>query len=191
MESLIALSTIWQILKGKKLKFLIIYSSTDGQTKKIADFIANKIESKVESVQVISIDELHANILNDFTHIVLGASIRYGKFNSKVFKLIETELMKTSDKFTAFYSVNLTARKMGKDEPHTNAYTRKLLEKTNWKPNSIRVFAGALLYPKYGVFDKFMIKLIMKMTGGETNTSKQVEYTDWVKVEAWANELIN
>jgi hypothetical protein len=28
----------------------------------------------------------------------------------------------------------------------------------------------------------FMIRLIMKMTGGETDTSKEVVYTDWQQV---------
>jgi menaquinone-dependent protoporphyrinogen IX oxidase len=41
------------------------------------------------------------------------------------------------------------------------------------------VFAGALRYPRYRWYDRFMIRLIMKMTGGETDTSKEVVYTDW------------
>ncbi|EQL89706.1 flavodoxin domain protein [Vibrio parahaemolyticus 10290] len=38
--------------------------------------------------------------------------------------------------------------------------------------------AGApVLIPRYGWFDKMMIKFIMSMTGGETDTTKEVEYT--------------
>jgi menaquinone-dependent protoporphyrinogen oxidase len=44
------------------------------------------------------------------------------------------------------------------------------------------VFAGALRYPRYRWYDRFMIRLIMKMTGGETDTSKEVVYTDWQQV---------
>jgi menaquinone-dependent protoporphyrinogen oxidase len=35
------------------------------------------------------------------------------------------------------------------------------------------VFAGALRYPRYRWYDRFMIRLIMKMTGGETDTVKK------------------
>jgi menaquinone-dependent protoporphyrinogen oxidase len=52
------------------------------------------------------------------------------------------------------------------------------------------VFAGALLYSKYGFVDKFMIRLIMKITGGETDTSKDIEYTDWHKVDDFALKII-
>ena len=35
-----------------------------------------------------------------------------------------------------------------------------------------------------------MIRLIMKMTKGETDTTKEVEYTDWQQVEAFAAEFV-
>jgi menaquinone-dependent protoporphyrinogen oxidase len=51
------------------------------------------------------------------------------------------------------------------------------------------VFAGALRYPRYRWFDKVMIRFIMRMTGGETDTSKEVEYTDWNEVGQFAQEI--
>ncbi len=51
------------------------------------------------------------------------------------------------------------------------------------------VFAGALRYPRYRWYDRFMIRLIMKMTGGETDTSKEVVYTDWKQVANFAREV--
>lgn len=34
-----------------------------------------------------------------------------------------------------------------------------------------------------------MIRLIMKMTGGETDTRKEVVYTDWARVASFAREI--
>ena len=34
-----------------------------------------------------------------------------------------------------------------------------------------------------------MIHLIMKITNGETDTTKEIEYTDWEKVKAFAESL--
>lgn len=61
--------------------------------------------------------------------------------------------------------------------------------KSPWKPTLIGVFAGALYYPRYGWFDKTMIKFIMSMTGGETDTTKEVEYTNWEKVALFADKF--
>ncbi|WP_459515022.1 flavodoxin domain-containing protein, partial [Erwinia amylovora] len=44
-------------------------------------------------------------------------------------------------------------------------------------------------YPLYGFFDRTMIQLIMRMTKGETDTSKEVEYTDWQQVSRFAHEF--
>ncbi|WP_368073587.1 flavodoxin domain-containing protein, partial [Vibrio cholerae] len=43
------------------------------------------------------------------------------------------------------------------------------LKKSPWQPERIAVFAGALYYPRYRWFDKMMIRLIMTLTGGETD----------------------
>ena len=51
------------------------------------------------------------------------------------------------------------------------------------------MFAGALRYPRYRWFDRIMIQFIMRMTGGETDTSKEVEYTDWEKVTRFAQDF--
>ncbi len=44
----------------------------------------------------------------------------------------------------------------------------------------------ASCHPRYRWYDRFMIKLIMKMSGGETDTRKEVVYTDWEQVANFA-----
>ena len=51
------------------------------------------------------------------------------------------------------------------------------------------VFAGKIDYPKYKFFDKYAIKFIMWITNGPTDTSQSYEFTDWNKVEAFAENL--
>ncbi|MGC9492492.1 flavodoxin domain-containing protein, partial [Vibrio genomosp. F10] len=50
-------------------------------------------------------------------------------------------------------------------------------------------FAGALYYPRYKWIDRVMIRFIMKLTGGETDTTKEVEYTNWSKVSIFAKKF--
>jgi len=81
------------------------------------------------------------------------------------------------------------ARKPEKSSPQTNSYTRKFLMNSPWQPDRCAVFAGALRYPRYTWYDRIMIRLIMKMTGGETDTRKEVVYTDWSRVSEFAREI--
>ncbi len=167
---------------------LIIYSSTDGQTKAICERIKNFTKNN-ESIKLVSLKEATNINLQSFENIIIGASIRYGKHNKDLYKFINNNKVILEKKKSAFFSVNVVARKPKKNTPETNPYMQKFLKISNWKPNKLAVFAGKVDYLKYGFFDKYIIKLIMFITKGPTDTSKAYEFTDWSKVEDFSKEL--
>lgn len=167
---------------------LIIYSSTDGQTKIICEKIKNFSKNN-ESVKLISLEEANDFNLQSYENIIIGASIRYGKHNKNLYKFISSNKETLEKKRSAFFSVNVVARKPEKNTPETNPYMKKFLKISNWKPDKLGVFAGKVNYPNYGFFDKYIIRLIMFITKGPTDTSKSFEFTDWSKVEDFAKEL--
>ncbi|MGR5178586.1 menaquinone-dependent protoporphyrinogen IX dehydrogenase [Vibrio parahaemolyticus] len=170
-------------------KVLYLYSSREGQTKKIIERIAQQLGHN--TAQMVNLHENPDVNLNHFDKVLIGASIRYGHLNKKLYQFIAANQTQLSSMKAAFFCVNLTARKedQGKDTPEGSAYIKTFLKKSPWQPTLIGVFAGALYYPRYTAFDRFMIKLIMTMTGGETDTSKEVEYTNWDKVTAFAEQF--
>ena len=95
-----------------------------------------------------------------------------------------------SEKENAFFSVNVVARKNEKNSAESNPYVNKFLKATKWKPKNIDVFAGVVDYPTYNFFDKFMIRLIMWITSGPTDTKARFEFTDWDRVKRFAEGLI-
>ena len=167
---------------------LIIYSSTDGHTKTICERISNFLNSG-NQIKLISLDEATNFDLSDFNKIIIGASIRYGKHSKKFYKFIRLNKNILDQKQSIFFSVNVVARKLEKNTPETNPYIKKFLKISNWKPNKIGVFAGRVDYPNYGFFDKYVIKFIMFLTNGPTDTSQSYEFTDWSKVDEFAKEL--
>ena len=167
---------------------LIIYSSTDGQTKIICEKIKN-FSKNSESIKLISLEEASDFNLQPYEDIIIGASIRYGKHNKNLYKFISSNKETLEKKRSAFFSVNVVARKPEKNTPETNPYMKKFLKISNWKPDKLGVFAGKVNYPNYSFFDKYIIRLIMFITKGPTDTSKSFEFTDWSKVEDFAKEL--
>ena len=166
-------------------KSLLIYSTVDGQTEAICRRMASC--AKNTSVDVMSISNVRN--LDDYKTIIIGASIRYGKYRNEVYNFINENSLLLESKKNAFFSVNVVARKPEKNTPDTNPYVIKFLEKINWKPKNIEVFAGKIDYPKYKFIDKYAIKFIMWVTKGPTDTSQSYEFTDWNKVEAFAKNL--
>ena len=167
---------------------LIIYSSTDGHTKRICERIIN-FSNDINMVKIISLNEASKFEISEFDKIVIGASIRYGKHSNELYKFIRLNKSILDRKDSSFFSVNVVARKSEKNTPETNPYIRKFLKISNWSPKKIGVFAGKVDYPKYNFFDKYIIKLIMFITKGPTDTSQSYEFTDWSKVDIFAKEL--
>ena len=167
---------------------LIIYSTTDGQTKKICEMIKENLPSG-NKFQLISLDEaLHFN-LEKCEKIIIGASIRYGRHNKKLIDFIIKNKNILNLKKTAFFSVNVVARKKEKSTPETNPYVLKFLKKTNWKPNKLSVFAGKVDYPNYNFINKIVIRFIMMITKGPTDINNSYEFTNWENVRKFAKEL--
>ena len=167
---------------------LIIYSSTDGHTETICRRILNSLGNKNET-KIISLDDAIKLDLSTFNKIIIGASIWYGKHSKKLYKFITLNKKVLDQKQSIFFSVNVVARKLEKNTPETNPYIKKFLKISDWRPKKIGVFAGRVDYPNYGLFDKYVIKLIMFLTNGPTDTSQSYEFTDWSKVDEFAKEL--
>ena len=167
---------------------LIIFSTTDGHTKKICEKIANFLNNETPP-KIVSLNEATKLNLSEFQRIIIGASIRYGKHSKELYEFIKLNKSILDIKDSIFFSVNVVARKNEKNTPETNPYIKKFLKISNWSPKQIAVFSGKVDYPKYGFLDKYIIKLIMFITKGPTDTTQSYEFTDWSKVDDFAKKL--
>ncbi|OEG73994.1 protoporphyrinogen oxidase [Shewanella colwelliana] len=162
---------------------LIIYSTVDGQTKAICDQIQAICKTESNIVTMISLEEAQSVNLSYYDKVLIGASIRYGKHRPELFQYVNRHRAVLNSKKNAFFTVNVVARKPEKNTPETNPYMKKFIQLSLWQPQQLGVFAGKIEYPKYRFFDKFMIRFIMWITKGPTDTSGTYEFTDWDKVQ--------
>ena len=166
------------------MRNIFIYSTSNGQSLKIC----NAINKNKESL-IIDIDKIKTVELNKFDQIIIGASVKYGDHNKKIYDFIKNNKILLETKKTGFFSVNATARKSEKNKPETNPYVIKFLKKTNWTPDNIGVFAGKIDFPNYNFLEKYIIKVIMWIPNGPTDTSKTFEFTDWEDVKKFSDKI--
>lgn len=171
-------------------KILIVYSTTDGQTKKICEYIKTSFETTEQQVMLKAVTQVLASELAACDKIILGASIRYGKHSESVYQFIRQYAKLLESKPNAFFSVNLVARKTGKNTPQTNPYLKKFLSQISWQPRQSAVFAGKINYPIYSFWDKQIIRLIMWITHGPTHPDAVIEFTDWAQVDRFAEQFV-
>lgn len=170
-------------------RILILYYTTDGHTIKICERLQSVVQAQGHQAVVASVLQEPSARLEDFDRIVIGASIRYGKHNPRLYDFIHRHAGILNERPSTFFSVSVSARKEKNSNPDTNPYMRKFLRRVSWRPGRLAVFAGKIDYPRYGAFDRFMIRFIMWMTSGPTDPNAVVEFTDWNKVDALGKQI--
>lgn len=173
------------------MKSLIIYHSKYGQTEKISHRIAAGLETNRFSVVTHNIDYLDQSIsFGDYDLVVIGAPIYATKHSKLLARFIRKHNDDLQSPTTAFFSVSLSAGGDPGQKDDARRCMEEFLAKTNWNPHVQKTFAGSLPYLEYGWFTRFMMKWIVKKSGGDTDTSKNYEYTDWKRVDRFADELV-
>ncbi len=182
-------------MKENDMKNIVmVYSSMYGQTQKICLRLQELLEKKDNKkkdnkVTLIAINDIKTVDLSIFDKIIIASSIKYGKHNKKIQSFVKANKQLINSKPNAFFSVNATARKEGKDVPETNRYLKKFIKKTQWQPQHLAIFAGAIKFQKYTMLERFIIRNIMKITKGPTDPMTDIEYTNWQKVEEFSLTL--
>ena len=170
-------------------RICIVYSTTDGHTLEICQRLGQLLERAGHRVELIVLDAVSTIDWAVCDQIVIGARIRYGKHHPDVAAFIERHLDRLQARPSAFFSVNVVARKPGKSTVAGNPYLQKFLKTIRWKPTELAVFAGKIDYQKYGYLDRQVIRFIMWLTKGPTQPDACVDFTDWKAVESFAGRV--
>ena len=102
------------------MKILVLYSSTDGHTTKICSFLTKKLQ-KNHLVEMTKINNDEKFNFSTYDFIIIGASIRYGSYRKIFLKFINENYFDLQKSTTAFFSVNIVARKKEKNSINTNS----------------------------------------------------------------------
>ena len=68
----------------------------------------------------------------------------------------------------------------------TRDYLDDFEERSGWTPRLRTTFAGALQYREYDFATRLVMRLMMQRGHHPTDTSRDVDYTDWDAVDAFA-----
>ena len=171
-------------------RILIAYATIDGQTARVAERMAATLRGAGHDVTVRRADAAEVGAeLGRQDAIIVGGGIRYGHHAPALERMVRARLAELASRPSAFFSVCLSAGGPGARPATARAYRAQFLKRTGWRPAIDESFAGALLYTRYNPFIRFMIRLIVGMAGGDTDTSRDYEYTDWEAVERFARDF--
>ena len=124
------------------MKTLILFSTRDGQTREIASYLASELKELGIQADVANVHRIEEPQWENYDRVVIGASIRYGHYHSAFQEFVKKHATRLNSMPSAFYSVNLVARKPEKRTPQTNSYARKFLMNSQWRPVAVPSLPG-------------------------------------------------
>jgi menaquinone-dependent protoporphyrinogen oxidase len=167
---------------------LILYATTEGHTARIAHRIAQVLGDHGHAVEAHPADAAPADLdPAAYDGVIVGASIHYGRHPRYLHALLRPHRATLAAMPGAFFSVSLSAGGPGAKPEATQHYLDTFLRQVGWRPQQTAIVAGALQYSRYGVFKRLLVRMFVGVAGGDTDTSRDYEYTDWDAVERFAD----
>ncbi|HEU4889706.1 MAG TPA: flavodoxin domain-containing protein [Thermoanaerobaculia bacterium] len=170
-------------------KIAIVYSSKHGHVRAIAERLAGiaavrHIECSVTDVR------LAGDALATCDAAIVAGSVHFGRHARPLRRFVERKLEWLSAIPSAFLSVSGSAASLeGIDK--ANQYIDDFVRGTGWQPDMTLSAAGAVLYTKYDPLTRLMMKFASRTAGRETDTSRDVVYTNWIVVDEFMHQFID
>lgn len=170
----------------------VFYATTEGQTRRIAEHIAEQIRKHgldSRAVAIISEDASHID-WGRVRGAVLGASLHLQKHQAEAVAFARVHHAQLSAIPSLFFSVSLSAGSRRADGVEAaSRIAEQFAADTGWQPSHIACVAGRLAYSQYNWLVRLVMRRIALKEGGSGDTSRDHEYTDWTQVDHLADEL--
>lgn len=176
----------------QKVKVVVFFATTNGQTQRIAERIAATLREREVSSDAFDVESAEGRSIDwkGVDGVLLGASLYRGKYQRRAVEFARTHRDALNSRPSGFFGVSLSAASQNPEEVEAaGQLAQRFAEKAGWKPTRIASFAGALAYTRYGFLIRFIMRRIARKEGAPTDTSRDYELTDWAEVERFASEM--
>jgi menaquinone-dependent protoporphyrinogen oxidase len=168
---------------------LILFGTVDGQTSKIAGFLAEALRRDGAEVDVRDAARQAGRLSTEsYAGVIVAAPVRAGSYPRTVRRWVRANADALSKRPSAFLSVCLAVLQ---NSPETQREIHDILERffqsSGWRPGIVKPVAGALPYTRYGWLKRWLLRRIVRRHGGDTDSTRDFEYTDWEDLRAFAH----
>jgi len=175
-------------------RILLLYATREGQTAKIAERLAFHLGDAGATVDLHNAADMritHGLDLSRYDQLVFGASMHAGGLEREMVRFINA---RSDDIERLPHSLFVVLLSAANRDPVQRTGTledarTKIVSQLTVTFEDVEMIAGALTYSRYSRPVKWLMKRIAREAGGDTDTSRDYEYTDWNQVAAYAKRL--
>lgn len=171
---------------------LVVYGTTEGQTRRIAEFIADALKLRGVKVELVdSATEGAAQVQPVHSAVIACGSLHQHRLQTSLLRFIRDNRDWLTGLPAALVVVSLAALlddESSRDE--LRECVQAFCSEVGWTPAVIQHVAGALRYSEHDYFKRLIMRLIARQRGGDTDASSDHEYTDWDAVTDFVERFL-
>ena len=171
-------------------RILVVYGTTDGHTAKVAGSLTEALRK--QGAQTNAVDARDDRLgPGGYDGVIVAASLHAGGYQRSVERWVRTHRLTLGEMQTAFVSVCLGVLQHDSNvDLDLEARIERFLTATGWRPGERKIVAGALLYTRYNWIKRWVMRRIVRKAGGDLDTSRDYEYTDWKDLQLLATHFL-
>ena len=162
------------------MKILIVYATTEGQTRKVARFVFDRLAGAGRSAELIPAAEAQGRDPSGFDGVILAGSVHAGRYQKELAAWARDTAARLGQVPTLFLSVSLTAAgEDAEDWTGLHGCVDRFVEETGWTPSRVEHVAGAFRFSEYDFFKSWAMRWIAAQKDESVRPGEDKEYTDW------------
>ena len=162
------------------MNILICYASTEGQTRKIAQFCASQLIAHGHSIEVIAAKDATEVAIELFDAAILAGSIHMGHLQAELSGFASEHAQALNHVPTLFLQVSLAIAGGDSDDiAHLDVIAGEFCKAAGWTPGATHQIAGAFRFTEYDFFKSWAMRWIAASKGQAVDPKGDTEFTDW------------
>jgi len=175
----------------RPLNVLVVYGTTEGQTRKIAERAAAHIrEGGYQAVLRDSAALAADSDLESFDAFIIAASVHQQQHQETITDFVIAHRKLLNAKPSAFISVSLSAV-LEEGQTEAQKYVDRFVSVTDWQPRMTLLLGGALRLTEYDYFQEQIVKFIVLKGGSVASSGRDREFTDWNALAGFVDRFLH
>ncbi len=165
------------------MKVLILYATIEGQTGKIARFVADEVQRLGHEGQRANADDTADLSLDGVDAVILAAPVHQRRHPRSFEALVGARKAELAARRTLMLSVSLNAAfPDGMEEAED--YLLEMNMRTGFKADRQMLVAGAMRTGEYDYFASQVVRFVVMREHDYDETLDEQEFTDWAALSA-------
>ena len=173
------------------MRILACYATTEGQTRKIAEFVADIVKQHGHEPAVFDATAVSGPELSRCNAAILAGSVHIGRYQTALVHRIHQWHEALNAMPSAFISVSMSAASEDShDRAEVDELCQRMLREAGWAPKMTLHAAGAIRFSEYDFFKRWVVRLLARQMRREADPHADHEYTDWKSVGRFAETFL-